>query len=241
MLNLDKALETILSHVNVLDVEEKLLFKCVGQVTAEDICSDYTLPMAATGVPDGYAVRSDDITHASRDNPVTLRVIGTVRAGSLPKQSVKPGTAIRIMTGSILPGGADCVVRFEDTDEPENKSGPNPNSPSEVKVFLSEKPGTNIRPAGSTVNKGLLILPEGKAIGPAQISALTDIWKFKIKVIRRPVIAVIATGDELISLMEPLSPGKSYNCNAIAISALITHYGGVPRVLGIARELKLLQ
>jgi molybdopterin molybdotransferase len=236
MLNIDQALETILRHVNVLDVEEKLLFQCVGQVAAEDVCSKFSLPLTAGAAPDGYALRSDDITAASRNNPVTLRVIGTVRAGSLPKRLVKPGTAMRIMTGSVLPEGADCVVRFEDTDEPGDKNGPNPNNPSEVKVFLAEKPGANIRPAGSTVKKGALVLPGGKAIGPAQISALVAIGKARIKVIRRPRIAVIATGDELISMGRSLSAGKSYNCNGAAIAALITHYGGVPRVLGIARD-----
>lgn len=238
MLDFNNALETVLSQVNVLGTEEKSLFNCLGQVTAENIYSGYTLPMAATAMPDGYAVHSEDIASASRDEPVTLRIIGNVRAGIMSKRSLKPGTAMRIMTGSIMPKGADCVVRFEDTDEPTNKSGPNPANPSAVKIFVPGKPGTNIRPAGSTVNKGALIVPKGKVIGPAQISALTAIRQVRIKVVRRPVVAVIATGDELISLRKPLLAGKSYNCNGPALAALVSHYRGVPMALGTAKDTK---
>ena len=236
MLNLEQALETILSHINIMDVEDKPLLKCLGQVTAEDVHSEYDLPLTATAAPDGYAVRSADIIGASQDKPVTLRIIGTVRAGILPKRSVRLGTTMRIMTGSAVPEGADCVVRFEDTDEPGDKNGPNKSNPSKVKIFVSEKPGANIRPAGSNVTRGSLVMPRGTAIGPAQLSALFAIGKNRIKVIRRPKIAVIATGDELINPDKSLTPGKSYNCNAAAISALIAHYGGVPQVLGIARD-----
>ncbi|HTY81531.1 MAG TPA: molybdopterin molybdotransferase MoeA, partial [Dehalococcoidales bacterium] len=235
-MKLDEALKLILRNVNVLEIEEKPLAECIGQVTAKDICSDFSLPMAATSGPDGYAVRSSDIAGASREKPVTLRIVGTVRAGVVPKLSVKPGTAIRIMTGSIVPKGANCVVRFEDTDEPGNKSGPNRNSPTEVKIYVMENTGANMRPAGSNVSRGSLILPKGKTIGPAQICALTSIGKVKVKVIRRPKIAVIATGDELINPGNNLSVGKSYNSNTPAVSALITHYGGVPQALGIARD-----
>jgi molybdopterin molybdotransferase len=126
MVKVEQALEIILNHSVVLDTEKKPLLKCLGQVLAEDIRTQFDMPQLDTGGPDGYAVRSEDIKSASRDNPVTLRIIGTVRAGYFPKRTVQPGTAIRIMTGSVVPEGADCVVRFEDTDEPVNKNGPNP-------------------------------------------------------------------------------------------------------------------
>jgi molybdopterin molybdotransferase len=143
---------------------------------------------------------------------------------------------MRIMTGAIMPEGADCVVWFEDTDEPGNKSGPNKNNPSKVRIYKSEKPGANTTKSGATVKKGALVLPKGAVIGAAQISALTTIGKKMVKVIRRPAIAVLSTGDELIGLGEPLVPGKAYNCNAPTVAALVTHYGGVPKILGIARD-----
>jgi molybdopterin molybdotransferase len=232
----EDAVAAILKSVNVLLPEEKLLSKCIGQVTAEDIYSDYNLPQAAVCAPDGYAVRSEDIQGATREAPVILRMGETVRAGCLPKRTVEPGTAFRVMTGSVFPQGADCVVRFEDTDEPPNKSGPNQNLPSRVKVFVAPPAGANLRQAGSTIRRGELVAPKGTFIGPAQVSALTAIGKTSIRVIRRPAIAVIATGDELVPAGAPLKPGKSYNSNSAAIAALITHYGGIPKILGIARD-----
>ncbi len=230
------ALEKVLETVHCLGFEEKLLGKCAGQICAEDVYSGLNLPARDTSMPDGYAVRSADTRNASRDNPTILRVSATLRAGYLPKNSVEPGTAVRIMTGSVMPDGADCVIRFEDTDEPQNKNGPNCNRVFDVRIFREEKPGANIRPAGSHIRQGMLILPKGTLLGPAQISALASVGKAKVTVIRRPTIAVIATGDELTKLGTSLSPGKSYDCNTPAIKSFIVHCGGLPRLLGIARD-----
>jgi molybdopterin molybdotransferase len=219
-----------------MEAEEKLLLKCIGQVTSEDIHSGIDLPAADISGPDGYALRSADLKGVDRDNPAILRVIGTVRAGHVSKKSVKPGCALRIMTGSVIPQGADCVVRFEDTDEPGDKNGPNRANPREVRVYAAAAAGANIRPAGGTVRKGALVVPKGTVIGPAQISALASIGESRIRVVQRPVIAVIATGDELVNPGGPLPPGKVYNCNSAAIAALVANYGGEPVVLGVARD-----
>ena len=136
--------------------------------------------------PDGYAVRSEDIRGAGPGSPVTLHILGTNRAGCLPRRRLRPGAAIRVMTGSPLPAGADCVVPFEKTDEPADKNGPNPSLPTQVRVFQAEEPGANVRPAGSNVTKGSLVLPRGVCVGPAQIAALGAIGRATIKVIRRP-------------------------------------------------------
>jgi molybdopterin molybdotransferase len=240
MLSYDDAVKTILDKVKRMEVLEKPLLACADQVTAENIYADFDLPQSAISGSDGYAVRSRDIKGASPHNPVILRIFATARAGRPSKRTVKPGTAIRIMTGSVLPNGADCVVRFEDTDEPGDKNGPNKNNPSLVRIHVPASPGGDIRPAGSNVRKGILIVPEGTLIGPAQISALASIGRKWIKVIRRPVVAIIATGDELISPGKPLAFGKAYNCNTAAIASLVAHYGGIPRILGIARDKEAL-
>jgi molybdopterin molybdotransferase len=236
MNNYEEAAEAVLKNIHELDVEEKPLFESIGQVLAEDVYSGFDLPLKDQSGPDGYAVISGDIKDASEGNPVTLKIIETVRAGYLPQSSVRHGTAIRIMTGSVVPEGADCIVRFEDTDEPGNKCGPNKNNPSMVKVFKSGAPGMGIAKAGVSVKKGALIVSKGTVIGPAQVSVLTTVGKAVVKVIRRPVIAVISTGDELIDLGTPLLPGKAYNCNAMAVAALVSHYGGIPKLLGIASD-----
>jgi molybdopterin molybdotransferase len=124
----------------------------------------------------------------------------------------------------------------EDTDEPPDKNGPNRDNPSAVKVFKAVAPNTNMIKVGLTVKQDSLLLPKGTVIGPPQISALAAIGRKTVKVIRRPRIAIVSTGDELIKASETLRPGKTYDCNSAALAALVTHYGGVPTVLGIARD-----
>jgi molybdopterin molybdotransferase len=236
MISYPDAVAEILKNVHVLKSEEKPPAKCAGQVTACDIYSNLNLPQSATCGPDGYALRSADIPQARREHPAILQIIETVRAGVLSRRIVMAGTAARVMTGSALPRGADCVVRFEDTDEPVSKSGPNPNRPKQVKIFQSAAANANVFHAGSIVRRKALLIPKGTVIGPAQISALIATGKTKIKVIRRPVIAIIATGDELIAPGKPLPGGKAYNSNASALAAVIAQHGGIPKVLGIARD-----
>jgi molybdopterin molybdotransferase len=113
------------------------------------------------------------------------------------------------MTGSAFPEGADCVVRFEDTDEPPDKSGPNENQPAKVKIYVAPTAGANLRKIGSNVQQGALVVPKGTMIGPAQISALSAIGETTIKVVRRPVVAIIATGDELAPAGRALAPTLS--------------------------------
>jgi molybdopterin molybdotransferase len=235
-LSFQSALETILRYINILNTRELSLQRSPGYVLAEDIYSGYDLPAEDISGSDGYALRSDDIKNANQTSPVILRIVETARAGRLPRKTVKPGTAIRIMTGSVVPEGADSIVRFEDTDEPENKNGPNPQNPMEVKIFIQGSPGDNIRRKGYQVRNGSLVLRKGMSIGPAQISALSAIGMLTVKVIRKPVVAVITTGDELIKIGKSLPPGKVYNSNAPALEALLIHYGCIPRYLGIARD-----
>ena len=231
-----EALEMVLRHIMVLGVEEKPLLASMGQVLAEDIHAGFNMPGSPISGPDGYAVQSQDIRGASRERPAVLAVTETVRAGRLPRSPVKQGTAVRIMTGSVVPEGADCVVRFEDTDEPGDKNGPSRRKAREVKIYVSSSPGANIQPAGSNAREGSLILPRGRVIGPAQVSALAALGLRKVKVVRQPVIGVIATGDELVSPGKDLSPGKTYDCNTAGMASLVIHYGGIPRILGIARD-----
>ncbi|OPY77115.1 MAG: Molybdopterin molybdenumtransferase [Syntrophorhabdus sp. PtaU1.Bin153] len=239
MISYDDALQKVLENTDVLEMEEKPFFQCIGQVSAEDVHADINLPQSDISGPDGYAVRSADIKGAGRLSPVTLKIIETVRAGCLPRKKVVPGTAARIMTGSVISDGADCVVRFEDTDEPPDKNGPNTTKPAEVKIYVTLGAGANIRGAGSNIREGFPVVPGGTLIGPTRISALASIGRATLKVVRRPVIAVIATGDELVSVGKPLSPGKSYNSNTAAIASLVAHYGGIPKIMGIARDREL--
>lgn len=231
-----EALKEILEHIPVMEAEEKPLPECIGQVSSEDVHADFDLPLADVSIPDGYAVISDDVKGAAEGRPVRLKVDGTVRAGHGSAKHVKRGRAIRIMTGSVIPKGADCVVRFEDTDEPANKTGPDRSRPEEVRIYKGAVPGENIRSAGSNVRKGAPIMSAGTIVGPAQLSVLLSTGKTKANVIRKPVIALIATGDELIDPGRLLSPGMVYNSNVTSLSSLIRHYGGIPKIVGRARD-----
>ena len=232
----DDAIKKILAHVNTLSSVERPLPDCLGHVAVENIYAGVDLPQSDISRFDGYAIRSDDLRGATHDNPAILRIIGTARAGCPSYRFVNRGTAIRIMTGAVVPEGADCVVPFEDTDEPGDKKGPDKSNPSRVAVYVKLPKEDNICIAGSKVRKGCLLVRKGTLIGPAEIVYCASAGITRMKVIRHPVVGIIATGDELIDPGKPLSFGKTYNCNTAATASFVKHYGGIPLVLGIARD-----
>ncbi|MFH1016300.1 MAG: gephyrin-like molybdotransferase Glp [Chloroflexota bacterium] len=232
MISVEQAFEKILSYVPVLEPEQAPILDTPGQVLAEDIFSDINIPPLDNAAMDGYAIRARDTAEAGAKSPAVLRVIDTVIAGAISTKEVTPGTAIRIMTGAPVPQGADAVVRFEDTDETERKGA----AQNEIGVLCKLKPGTNIRRAGEDVVKGSLILKKGTVIRPAEVGVLASLGKSKASVIRRPVVAVLATGNELVEVGKPLPPGRIYNSNTYSVAALVKRYGGIPKILGIALD-----
>ncbi|TET68642.1 MAG: molybdopterin molybdotransferase MoeA, partial [Dehalococcoidia bacterium] len=159
-------------------------------------------------------------------------VIDTVIAGSISEQEVKPDTAIRIMTGAPVPKGADSVVQFEDTDETRRKKSPS----KEIGILCKAKPGLNIRRAGEDIAKGSLVLKKGSVIRPAEVGVLASLGRSKVMAIRRPVVSILATGNELVDINQPLTAGKIYNSNTYSVAALVQRYGGIPKILGIALD-----
>lgn len=236
MISVEQALAKILSHFNVLEAEEIPILDSLGQVLAEDISSDINIPPLDNAAMDGYAVQARDTDGASHESPRFLRIIDTVIAGSISEQEVKPGTAIRIMTGAPVPKGADSVVRFEDTDEDQRKKSATETAVSEIGILGKVKAGLNIRRAGEDVTKGAIILKKGTVIRPAEVGVLASLGRSKVMVIRRPVVAILATGNELVEIEQPLPAGKIYNSNTYSVAALVQRYGGVPKILGIALD-----
>jgi molybdopterin molybdotransferase len=163
-----------------------------------------------------------------------LEVVGYVAAGGLPQESVTPGTAVRIMTGAPVPEGADAIVPFEDTDETERRQSGK--DMSEVNIRFEVGKGADIRPAGQDVRKGELVLHKGAVLRHAEIGVLASLGYSKVKVIRRPVVAILATGDELLEPGDEYGAGKIFNSNNYSIASGVLKYGGVPRLLGIARD-----
>ena len=231
MISVDEALEKVLEHIDVLEAEESPVLGCLGQVLAEDIFSSINIPPLDNSAMDGYAVRSADTRGASRKSPRFLRVIDTATAGFICPSEVKPGTAIRIMTGAPIPRGADCVVRFEDTDESEHQG-----TPVETGILREVVPGSDIRLGGEDITAGSLVLNRGTVIRPAEVGVLASLGCSKVRVIRRPVVAILATGDEIVDVTQPLPEGKIYNSNSYSVAALVLRYGGIPRILGIASD-----
>ena len=232
MISVEQALEKILSYVNVLEAEETPILDSLGQVLAEDISSSINIPPLDNAAMDGYAVQARDTEGASRESPRFLHVIDTVIAGSISEQEVKPDTAIRIMTGAPVPKGADSVVQFEDTDETRRKKSPS----KEIGILCKAKLGLNIRRAGEDIAKGSLVLKKGSVIRPAEVGVLASLGRSKVTAIRRPVVAILATGNELVDINQPLTAGKIYNSNTYSVAALVQRYGGIPKILGIALD-----
>ena len=235
MISVEEAQERLLSHVSVLKKEEVPILDCLGQVLAEDLRSAINVPPLDNSAMDGYALRARDTAGAQRGPARLLRVIGTVAAGSISDKEVVPGTAIRIMTGAPVPKGADSVVRFEDTDETVRQRG---GALSEIGICVEAKEGQNIRRAGEDIAEGQVVLPAGTIIRPAEVGVLASLGRSAVSVIARPVIAILATGNELVEVGQPLPLGKIYNSNSYSVAALVRRYGGVPRVLGIALDSK---
>ncbi|MFC2022542.1 gephyrin-like molybdotransferase Glp [Chloroflexota bacterium] len=236
MITVDQALERILERIQVLEKEECPILSCLGQVLAEDVYSGINIPPLDNSAMDGYAVRAEDTRGASKKSPRLLRVIDTVMAGSISHHRLGPGTAIRIMTGAPVPAGADAVVRFEDTDEAQRRQAADKSTLAEVGILVGVPVGRDVRRAGEDVVKGTVVLAGGMVIRPSEVGVLASLGRDTVKVIRRPVVAILVTGNELVDINQQLTPGKIYNSNGYSLAAMVLRYGGIPRVLGVAPD-----
>ena len=234
MISVEDARERILGFFSQLETEECAISNALGQVLTEDIVGKFDVPPWDNSAMDGYALQAPDIADAHPDAPVTLTVIGSIAAGDVPSQSVRQGAAIRIMTGAPLPDGADAVVPFEDTDEGERGMGGQ--TPDEISVRIPVPPGGNVRPAGGDIAAGTTVIEAGTVLRASEIGVLASLGFGTVKVIRRPVAAILATGNELIEPSEPYQQGKIYNSNSYGVAASVYAAGGIPKRLGIARD-----
>ncbi|MCZ7572341.1 MAG: molybdopterin molybdotransferase MoeA [Ardenticatenaceae bacterium] len=230
----DEALAEILRHFEPVPAESAGLLQARGRVLAEDIIADFDVPPFRNSAMDGYAVRAGDTAGASAQTGVVLRVVGDVAAGGVAETPVPPGGAVRIMTGAPLPPGADAVVRFEETSEalPE---GQRPGA-GRVAILAAAVDGQNVREPGEDLRAGSVVIPRGQLLRPAEIGVLAALGRATVPVVRRPRVAILATGDELVAIDEPLAPGKIRNSNEYTAAALVEQAGGTPIPLGIARD-----
>jgi molybdopterin molybdotransferase len=233
MLPVQEALGRILGLIAPLVGERARPLDALGQVLAVDVLAGFDIPPADNSAMDGYAVRAADTVGASAESPRRLLVVGEVPAGRQPTVAVQPGAAVRIMTGAVIPPDADSVVQFEHTSENGRRRGPRAET---VDVFVAATLGQNIRRAGEDVRRNSVVLPSGTELRPAEVGVIASLGIAAVEVVRRPRVAVLSTGDELLAPGEPLAPGHIYDANSYSVAALVKRYGGVPVPLGIARD-----
>ena len=236
LLSVAEARQRLLAAFVPVDVETVPLTQSAGRVLAQDVRSPVDLPLFANSSMDGFAVRAADIAAANTDSPVHLKVSGDVPAGRVSLLDLGPGEAIRIMTGAPVPEGADTVVPVEDTDQFREDAQAGAALPDTVKVYRSAKPGDYIRPRGQDVRQGEPLLAGNIRLRPQDVGLLAMIGIAEVAVYRRPKVALLSTGDELVPVHMPLEPGKIHDSNAYTLAALVSRDGGESINLGIVRD-----
>ncbi len=218
----EDARKMILDSVAPLGTERVGLLDSAGRIIAEDVMAPWNMPLCDNSAMDGYAVRTADCAAI----PATLRVTGYIPAGGEVTGPVEPGCAIRIMTGAPIPPGCDAVIPVEETD----------GGKETVTITASVTQQQHIRFTGEDIATGATVMQAGTLIRPPEISVLASFGKAFVPVYRRPRVAILSTGDELIELGEPLAPGKIVNSNALSLAASVQEIGAIPQILGIARD-----
>jgi molybdopterin molybdotransferase len=221
MPTLDEARRLIFAHTQTLGTESVELIDSLNLVTAEDIIAPWDMPLCDNSAMDGYAVRTADCTPAAR-----LRITGTITAGALYNIPVEPGCAIKIMTGARIPTGADAVVPFENAE-----------ADGEYVAFKSTvRYQEHVRLACSDLRRDEIVTPAGTVIRAPEISMMASFSMSRVTVFRRPRVAILSTGDELVEVGQPVVPGKVVDSNGISLAAMVKECGAIVRMLGIARD-----
>ena len=226
MISVEEALKGILDSISPLGLEKVNILDALGRVIGEDIHAGRSIPPKDNSAMDGYALRAEDSRGASPESPVRFEVVEDIPAGAVPEKRIGPGQAARIMTGAPIPEGADAVVRMEDTRKEGNT----------VAVLAEAQTGQDIRRAGEDVRQGEKVISRGEIIRPAEVGMLASLGRSFILVHQRPLIAVVATGDELVDVDEIPSDGKIVSSNSYSLAALVLDCGAVPLQIGIARD-----
>lgn len=232
LMSLEDARARMLEGLAALPTEMVALGDAAGRVLAEDLTSRHTLPPWDNSAMDGFAVIAADVAMASKDAPVRLAVTGEAAAGRVADVSVTSGNAVRILTGAPLPTGADAVVPVENTDARPGIA----DLPRSVAIYSEAQPGAHIRRAGSDLTAGAAVLEAGTEMTPAAIAVAAAGGHAQLKVHRRPRVAVLATGDELVAPGEPLGPAQIPDSNTFGVAAQARELGADVQVLGIARD-----
>ncbi|QMV40580.1 molybdopterin molybdotransferase MoeA [Cohnella cholangitidis] len=222
----EEAQKLILERIRPLPVERTPLADAWGRRLGEALVAPHPFPPFRRSGMDGYAVRVADLDRATVADPAELRVMESLPSGVEPQVAVRPGQATRIMTGGMVPEGADAVVMLEMT------SAHTRDGESYVQIGKSIPKGTNLADIGCEIEQGVLLLPEGKVVGAGETALLASCGHAEVLVSKKPRVAILSTGSELLEVDEPLAPAKIRNSNAPMLAALVREFGAEPVMLG---------
>lgn len=227
LLPVDEAIKIILNEVKPLSGERVSIDNALGRVLYEDIVSTRNIPFSDNSAMDGFAVISEDLKGVDENHPRVLKIIEELPAGKVPARKIKSGECAKIMTGGIMPEGADAVVMVEDTESI---------SETEVKIKTQVEKGENVRFQGEDIQAGKVALKKGTLLRPQEIGLLAALGKSSVNVYQRPVAGILSTGSELINIDEQVSAGKVVDSNSYTLYSAVKSAGGIPLPLGIAKD-----
>jgi molybdopterin molybdotransferase len=231
MRSVDEHVAAAVALVSPLPATEVELAEAIGLVLAEAVTAQVDSPPFDNSAMDGFAVLWADVEHATKAVPVTLRVTGESVAGSESAPTVSPGCAVRVMTGAPVPDGAELIIPVEATSASFAMFEPFDADGASVQIFDAPIGRTHIRRRGEDVVTGQVVMQPGVLLEPSQLAAAASVGASRLSAIRRPVVAILATGDELVAPGEPLRPGQIYDSNSVVLAASVRRAGGIPRVL----------
>lgn len=226
MITVEEALERILSRIGTLGDERVALLDALDRVLAEPVVADREIPPWPNSSMDGYAVSSVDTSLASAESPVVLRMAGHVAAGHLAERPLARGEVFRILTGAPLPEGADAVIPQEDVQA----------DGTTVRIPRPVPAGDYVRPRGEDLRPGDRLFEPGRLLSPGDIGVLATLGRSRVRVVRRPVVGVLSTGDEIVDMGGMVGPGQIPNSNTYSLMAQVRAAGAEPVSLGVARD-----
>lgn len=241
MKDIEKHYGDVLALGQALPAEKVPVFDALGRVLAEDVSTRFAVPPFTNSAMDGFAVRASDVA-----NSLSMEVTGDIPAGSTKVPDLPAGTAMRIMTGAPIPKGADSVIQVEHTEKSDENM--RHEAPSFVTFTQTVRPGSNVRKRGEDVPAGQPLIPAGTRLGAGHLSALVSVGYGEVSVVRRPVIGIVTTGEELRNAGDDLAPGQIPDSNIVLLNALVTQAGGIAKPLayhgddpeGFEKQLRVL-
>ncbi len=222
-----KAKEIIDQHIQPITRTESVpIDDAINRVLAEDLVATMTVPPFNRAAMDGYAVKAKDTFGAGQFKPKVFKIVGEVHAGEKPDKKIKSGECLQISTGAVMPDGADSVMMVEDTE----REG------TQVKIFKSVTPGSNVGKMGEDIKEGTVVLEAGVLLDAGKVGVLASQGLTRVNVFEKPRIAVLPTGEEVVPVGKKLKPGQLYDINSHTISSLVITNGGIPVKIGIAGD-----